>query len=124
MFCTHTIGAIACASVTCSAVALLTPRCRIRPCCWSSASVPNGSASEPGWGLWALPSRRLTTSSTSRPEVLTVLVDGPAQVFGHSGLTAPDDARPQDLGRDAHGRCARQPRDVRHPHRLNRGAKA
>src|ERR1700728_3220553 len=67
MFCTHATGAIACASATCSAVALLTPRCRIRPCCWSAASVSNGSASEPGWGPWALPSRRLTTSSTSTP---------------------------------------------------------
>ena len=66
-FCTHTIGAIACASATCSAVALLTPRCRIRPCRWSSTSVSNGSASEPGWGPSASPSRRLTRSSTSRP---------------------------------------------------------
>ncbi len=85
MFCTHTIGAIACASATCSAVALLTPRCRIRPCCWSSTSVSNGSASEPGWGPWALPSRRLTRSSTSRPRCLEILVDGAAQVFGLPG---------------------------------------
>jgi hypothetical protein len=33
----------------------------------SPASVSNGCATEPGWGPWALPGRRLTTSSTSRP---------------------------------------------------------
>src|SRR5271155_2553226 len=81
MFCTHTIGAIACASASCSAVALLTPRCRIRPCCWSSTSVSNGSASEPGWGSLGVAEPEVDQVEHLEAEILKVLIDEAAQVF-------------------------------------------
>ena len=69
-FCTHATGAIACASASCPPVTVLSPRCRIRPCCRSSASASNCGAIEPGSGPSTPPIRRFTTSSTSSPRRL------------------------------------------------------
>ena len=62
-FCTHTTGATARASASWAGVTPDKPRCRISPACCSSASAPNGSATEVMLGII----RRFTTSSTSRP---------------------------------------------------------
>lgn len=85
MFCTHAIGAVLCASVTCSSVALLIPRWRIRPCCWSSTSVSNASASEPGWGTFGVAESEVDQVEDVEAEGLEVVVDLAAQIFGSAG---------------------------------------
>jgi hypothetical protein len=64
--------------------------------------------------LAACPSRKLLDRLSDKWVTLILAALG----SDGSQTTAPDDARHQDLGGDAHGRRPRQPHDLRHPHCL------
>ena len=84
MFCTHTTGAIACASASCSAFTVLSPRWRISPCCCSSASAVNCSAIDPGSGVVEAADAQVDHVEHVEAEAAQVVVDLLAQLRGRA----------------------------------------